>query len=220
MVTPPYEMKIDCGRDAQGRILVPDMVVFLDTETDGLPRDERSSAASVRKNWPHLVQLAWIVTDGEGNAVSRQSRIVRPEGFTIPGESSAIHGITEEVALREGLPLGAVMGEFRDVISGGPLLVGHNLWFDLNVVAEGMLDSGLDAGLLQYPGFCTMDGTVEICRLPPRTKPAPGSIYKRPRLSELYSFLFGEPYHGAHNAENDVEATAKCFWKLVRSGLI
>lgn len=194
--------------------------MFFDTETDGLPLDERFSAHSSKDNWPHLIQIAWIVTDAQGRTEGSGSRIVRPDGFTIPRISSEIHGITEEVAMEEGVPLKSVMEEFHEVIGSEPLLVGHNLWFDLNVVAASMLNCGLGDSLLFYPGFCTMDGTVEICKMPPRSKPAPGSIYKRPRLSELYSFLFGEPYTGAHDARNDVLATKKCFWELVKRKLI
>ena len=38
--------------------------------------------------------------------------------------------------------------------------------------------------------------------------------YKIPKLSELYEFLFKETFEGAHNAEADVTATARCYFKI------
>ena len=49
--------------------------------------------------------------------------------------------------------------------------------------------------------------TIHLCK-------AEGKIgYKYPRLEELYFKLFQENFD-AHNALNDVKATARCFWEL------
>jgi hypothetical protein len=37
---------------------------------------------------------------------------------------------------------------------------------------------------------------------------------------ELHRKLFGCDFEGAHDASFDVAATAKCFWELVRLGVI
>ena len=44
--------------------------------------------------------------------------------------------------------------------------------------------------------------------------------YKWPKLSELHIKLFGEDFKEAHNASVDINATAKCFWKMRKIGLI
>jgi DNA polymerase III epsilon subunit-like protein len=41
-------------------------IVFFDTETTGLPRDYNAPSSKL-DNWPRLVQLAWIVSDYDGN---------------------------------------------------------------------------------------------------------------------------------------------------------
>ena len=77
-------------------------ILFVDVETDGLP---------IRHNilehpdWPHIVQAAWIVSDGKGNIIRSASRIVKPVGFTIPAEAVAVHGITTKMAREQGYPL-------------------------------------------------------------------------------------------------------------------
>ena len=35
-----------------------------------------------------------------------------------------------------------------------------------------------------------------------------------PKLDELFKALFGYKFSNAHDAVYDIEATAKCFWRL------
>ena len=39
---------------------------------------------------------------------------------------------------------------------------------------------------------------------------------KRPKLQELYTFLFGKPFEGAHDAMADIRATKDCFLQLIK----
>ena len=39
-------------------------------------------------------------------------------------------------------------------------------------------------------------------------------------IAEVVQILFGTGFEDAHNALADVEATAKCFWKLKELGII
>lgn len=43
-----------------------------------------------------------------------------------------------------------------------------------------------------------------------------GGKFKLPTLTELHEFLFNQPFAEAHNATADVEATARCFFELIR----
>jgi len=59
---------------------------------------------------------------------------------------------------------------------------------------------------------CTED-TAKLCQLPGGR----GGKFKLPTLTELHQYLFGEPFNEAHNATADVEATARCFFELLRT---
>ena len=65
---------------------------FFDTETTGLPRDYNAPSSKL-DNWHRLVQLAWIVSDCDGNVISSENHIIIPNGFEIPSISASIHGI-------------------------------------------------------------------------------------------------------------------------------
>ncbi|WP_198935449.1 hypothetical protein [Chlorobium sp. KB01] len=88
------------------------MYLFFDTESTGLPRNWKAPVTDLN-NWPRLVQLAYLSFDGGGNQTGSGNYIVRPDGFSIPPEAAAIHGISTAQALAEGLELKRVM-EKRD----------------------------------------------------------------------------------------------------------
>ena len=59
-----------------------------------------------------------------------------------------------------------------------------------------------------------MEQTIEFCKLP-------GNYgYKFPKLSELYEILFKENFEDAHDATVDINATFRCFYKLVQENII
>jgi DNA polymerase-3 subunit epsilon len=102
--------------------------LFFDTETTGLPTNWKAPAGEA---WPHIVSLSWLLMSDADTVLSEGNYIVKPEGYTIPEESSRVHGITTETALQQGLPLKTVLGEFLQSCSLAGLLVAHNLSFDI-----------------------------------------------------------------------------------------
>ena len=61
-------------------------------------------------------------------------------------------------------------------------------------------------------GRAKEEGT-DFCQLPGGR----GGKFKFPTLVELNNFLFNENFDEAHNATADVEATARCFFELLRN---
>ena len=72
-------------------------VLCFDTETTGLWKNPKAQITD-DKNWPHIVQLAWILLDMEtGRVISSNSFIIKmANDQKIPVESTKIHGITNE----------------------------------------------------------------------------------------------------------------------------
>jgi DNA polymerase-3 subunit epsilon len=189
------------------------MYLFFDTETTGLPVSWKAPVTDLR-NWPRLVQLAFLYYDKNGNKVSGGDFIIRPEGFTIPADASRIHGISTERALREGKPLTTVLQHFQSLISQAEVLVAHNMSFDEKIVGAEFLRVGMHNSVESKRKFCTMQSTTTFCALN-----GPYG-YKWPKLSELHYKLFRSGFDEAHNAAVDINATAKCFWELKRIGVI
>lgn len=187
------------------------MFLIFDTETTGLPKNWKAPITD-SDNWPRMVQLAWQLHDERGALVSSGNYIVRPDGFDIPYNAAKIHGITTERAQRDGKPLCDVLAAFAVDLSRTKYAVGHNVEFDISVVAAEQFRDGCDHEILQQLSkLDTKDLSVDFCQLPG----GKGGKYKWPTLTELHQKLFSEPFADAHDAAYDVDATARCFFGLI-----
>lgn len=189
------------------------MYLFFDTETTGLPRNWKAPVSDL-SNWPRLVQLAWMLFDGQGQMVQSRNVIIRPQNFSIPEGSSRIHGITTERAMTEGVELQPVLLQFDEMIRQSSCLVAHNMSFDEKIIGAEFLRSGIPNSIPSKKKICTMQATTDFCALH-----GPYG-YKWPKLSELHYKLFQTHFDEAHNAAVDITITAKCFWELKRKGVL
>jgi DNA polymerase III subunit epsilon len=189
------------------------MYLFFDTETTGLPRNWKAPVTDLN-NWPRLVQLAYLFYDRNGNKISGNDHIIKPDGYTIPTDSSKIHGISTEKANQEGKALLTVLIDFQSLINQAEYLVAHNMSFDEKIVGAEFLRFKMQDSIASKRRICTMQSTTNFCALD-----GPYG-YKWPKLSELHYKLFRTGFEEAHNAAVDINATAKCFWELKRLGII
>lgn len=196
-------------------LLVFFMFLFFDTETTGLPKDWNAPVEQV-ENWPRLVQLAWLVYDYDERQVEEQEYIIRPEGFLIPSQSSDVHGITTEIAMKEGSNLHNVLAEFAAAIEDADFLVAHNMNFDEKIVGAEFLRNGISNRLFDKKRICTMLSSVDFCKISSNS----GERYKWPKLSELHTILFGKDFQDAHDAFVDTSACARCFFELRKRKVI
>ncbi len=195
--------------------------IIFDTETTGLPQNKWRGALHGPRNWPDLVSICWLVYDEDWDLVRKEYHVVRPQGWTIPDEASAIHGVTQAVAEASGEPLAAVLGRFAEDLKTARLLVAHNMIFDKNVV-QGAYKWRLGVEPAEFwPAaereFCTMEASRDLLRLPWKGPSHPGKpvTYKPPRLAELWSYVFpGTNQPTAHNSEGDALATAAIYMKM------
>jgi len=189
------------------------MYLFFDTETTGLPRNWKAPVSDL-SNWPRLVQLAYLYYDKNGNKISGDDHIIKPDGFAIPVDASRIHGISTDRANSEGEALQPILQEFQSLMSKSEFLVAHNISFDEKIVGAEFLRNNMPDGISTKKRICTMKSTTNFCAID-----GPYG-YKWPKLSELHYKLFRTGFEEAHNAAVDITATAKCFWELKRLGEI
>ncbi len=188
------------------------MYLIFDTETTGLPKDWNAPITD-SDNWPRAIQIAWQLHDDMGNCIEHQDYLIRPDGFDIPFDAERIHGISTELAQRDGLPLGEVLGKFKAALEKTKFVVGQNVGFDVNIMGAEFhrLDVANQLQELPVLDTCT-ETTAQLCQIPGGR----GGRFKLPTLTELHQYLFNQPFAEAHNATADVEATTRCFFELVR----
>ena len=187
--------------------------LFFDTETSGIPRNYKAPVTDLA-NWPRMVQLAWVLTDAQGNDITSAEHIVKPDGYTIPNAAAKIHGITTAIALRDGVELSIALDAMNDDLRQATTLIAHNMAFDEKILGEEFLRAGRKNAVASKPRLCTMQSSTHFCQLP-----GPYG-FKWPSLQELYTKLFNEKFDGAHRAMTDVRACARCYFELKRRGVM
>jgi DNA polymerase-3 subunit epsilon len=189
------------------------MILFFDTETTGLPKKWKAPVTDL-DNWPRLVQLAYLVYDFDGNLIHSCNEIVKPDGFTIPLDTSKVHGITTDIANQRGSKIEEVFELFSIHLKRAKVIVAHNMAYDEKIIGSELIRLGFQNILDEKVKICTMESTVDLCKIN-----GPYG-YKWPKLEELHRFLFNHDFNGAHDALADIQATAKCFWEMFDRKLI
>jgi DNA polymerase-3 subunit alpha len=191
------------------------MFLIFDTETTGLPKRDNAPINEV-DNWPRVVQIAWQLHQSNGNLLEYGNVLIRPEGFEIPYSAEKVHGISTEKALKQGIPLSEALDMFNTLLGKAKILVGHHIRFDINALGAEFIRTKTETSFLNLKQVCTMNSSTDYLKIPGGR----GGKFKPPKLMELYEYLFEEQFPEAHNAAADVEATARCFFELLRRKII
>jgi DNA polymerase III subunit epsilon len=188
---------------------VKEYLLFVDTETSGLPKDW-SKPYSERGNWPHLVQVAWVLYARDGQQIKEENFYIKASDYEMSPVSQRIHGISREFLQEKGHDRNEVMLRLQqDLLHYQPLVVGHFMQLDYHMLGMGFYRAGLDNPLQDLPNYCTMLGTSHFIR---------EARNRHMRLGELYLRLFQETLENEHDALVDALATARCFFELWRKG--
>ena len=189
------------------------MYLIFDTETTGLPK-RWDAPITDSNNWPRCVQIAWQLHDAFGKIIEHQDFLITPDGYNIPYDAEKVHGISTALAEAEGIPLADLLHRFNTVLSKTTFIVGQNLKFDINIMGAEFHRAGIATQMSTIPVLdtCT-ETTAALLKLPGGR----GGKFKLPTLTELHQYLFNKPFNEAHNATADVEATARCFFELIRT---
>lgn len=179
--------------------------LVLDTETTGLP--PRYALPNASEIWEccRLVQVAWELYDNNGNHISSECYIVKPEGFEIPESSTKIHGISTEHAQQHGIALSFIWSRLFEILPRVKKLVAHNMSFDDRVMQSEMYRS---TDQLSQIVLNEWNRKEKVCTM--MTAHTPGR--KWAKLTELYETYFGvKPSGTMHRADADVRACADIF---------
>lgn len=180
------------------------LINVFDTETTGIPDWKNPSEAG---HQPHIVEIASLLCDAAGNVIDRFQAIVRPSGWEITPENSAIHGISHEQAMDEGIPETEALDGFLALHARASIRTAHNATFDDRIIRIAMsryynkdlADSFKDT----TEKYCTCSKSREAV-----------GLGKLPTLAEAYKHFTGQDLVEAHRAMPDAEACARIYFAL------
>lgn len=188
--------------------------LFFDTETTSLPL---WGEPSDDPRQPHIVQLAAKLVNLENfRVLSAMSTIVKPSGWVIPTDTIEVHGIDNHTANDFGIPEISAVGKFWGMYELCDLVVAHNASFDDRIIRIALKRFFPDPKEPSWadvwkekPRFCTAKESTQILKLPPTARMRGG--FKKPKLSEAYSFFTNKNLMGAHDALVDVDACIEVY---------
>lgn len=201
--------------------------------------------ASDESKWPHSVQFCYILYDNHNQTAKIVNEILRlPEGVQISAQSEAIHKIslsqtqgqtkktinpkTGKEIMTYHPEIGGVLHEFMRDFEKADVIVAHNLKFDRNMLLVEMdrLRKRKEPGFEVFEEyiqklysnkkeFCTANFGADFCKIKAINKYGK-EYYKMPRLSGLYTHLFGysPDEEKLHDALIDVIICMRCFYKI------
>lgn len=180
-------------------------LLFIDTETSGIPQ-RWNRPYSDGKNWPNVIQVAWIVYALDGTEIKRTSKYIYETDIDITARSYDVHGITHDFLKEHGDKRKIVLRKLaHDIQKYKPLIIGHFVELDVQVLSADYYRANLPNPFFSQSFFCTMLDSEKYA-----TNPSVNYL----RLPQLHEYVFDIPLTEIHEAEQDASATAKCFFEL------
>ena len=190
--------------------------IFYDTETTGLPLFKEPSE---HPDQPHIVQIAAVLVDLDTRKeISSMNVIVRPDGWDIPSEVTAVHGITTEFAREVGVPESIAVGMFMELWNHN-LRIAHNETFDARILRIALMRHEDQATADDWKAGqtqCTAQLSPPILKLPPteKMKAVGRNHHKTANLGDAYRHFTGKEIENAHSALADVKACMDVFFAI------
>lgn len=182
-------------------------IIFLDTETTGLPIMEGYNKYYDPKEIKYyknsrIIELGYVITKEETKL--QYSTLVKTKVI----KNTDVHGITSEMTRKHGKPIETVLDDLLLHINTHNVdtIVCHNAPFDISVLLSECYRAEkefLAKKLKTLNVICTMETAKTVL-----------TLYKNPKLNDLYELLFKEKHNQDHRALNDAIMCQKCFFKL------
>lgn len=190
------------------------MILIWDVESSGLWRDELPLDDPSQ---PHLLQLACKLVEsdlvaGQSICRGRYSAIIKPDGWSIEPQAEAVHGISERLANRVGVPVKAALIAFRTFGILASRAVAHHVNFDRRVMTNTFRRANSEAAWFgaRTEFVCTMERSTDVVGI----RGEFGN--KFPTLEEAHRhFHPGLNFTSRHDAEEDLAACEDIYWALV-----
>ncbi len=215
-----YERVMETGGDPASDA-VEKYVVF-DTETTGIflyRLGDGSPAPADGQGQPRLASFAAIITDADGNEMSREKHYIRPDGWSMPqgelpsGKPAAgkINGLTDEFLTENGVDVEYVLDLWEGYIARGLIPAAFNAQFDAKMMRAELRRAGRDDLFEQTKQTCIMRAM--------KPYKEQGMVLNRGyvKLSVACDF-FGIVNDNPHDAMADTEATVELLKILIRDG--
>ncbi len=208
---------------------LPYNILFVDTETTGLPLRGKPHD---NPEQPYITELGAIL-DVQGREALVIDTLVLPEAWPFRKDkfgqitdrlidpiASELTGITEDMCYQRGIPIADAIEAYMIAAANADFIVAHNTAFDgpqMEMEFARLQPNQPYANVhCGKPLFCTMKALTPVLKLPKKDGRAGN---KWPKLEEAWFYFFQTPMEKAHSAIHDIRNTRTIFYESVKLGL-
>ncbi len=186
-----------------------DLIMIFDVETNGKLKNFNTPFYDLSQV-PDLLQIAWIITDGE-KILGSESSWIKNDSLKIKRKIRELTGIKKETLMKIGRPINVVLDLFQKDLSRVKTLVAHNIEFDVKIVKAAFFSQGIPLDLSEKELVCTMKLSFKH-----KSSIPDFDENKWLKLAELFAKFFpdAEQDFQFHNSVIDAFSTYHIFRKL------
>lgn len=186
------------------------MYAVIDTEGSGLFDFKRPADGDGQ---PRLAELVMIFCDEQLNVTNEYQAYIRPDGWEMTPEATAVNNLTTEHLLDKGVPIAEALAVYQSaVVDDDRVIVAHNAQHDCKQIRAELRRAGLPDLFEQTRNICTMRG----CMGKVKKQSGKGGF---PSLSDACAhFEIAQP-DGAHRALADARACLEVLRNLIALGI-
>lgn len=131
----------------------------IDTEGSGLFKYKDATGKPVPADdpsQPRLAALSMILLDADLKVVEEYHALVKPDGWSMTAEATAVNGLTDERLMAEGQPVGHILDVYTQAIREGRAVVAFNAQHDLKQMRAELRRAGRDDLFMLTKNVCVM----------------------------------------------------------------
>lgn len=192
--------------------------LVLDCETSGLHMFAKKGEPPIPADAPGQPRLCGVTMIPIGPDLEPDdeiiSTLIRPNGWEITPDITAINGLTTEQCAITGIDVEGVLLEYtRFVRDEKTIVVAFNAQFDTKIMRGELRRIGMDDLFELTPNICTMRGSMKLGVQKRREKK--GGF---PKLSDVYWHFFEREPTDQHTSMGDAQSCLAIFRRLVSMG--
>jgi DNA polymerase III epsilon subunit-like protein len=184
--------------------------LIIDIESTGLiPKDANYFELT---KMPHIIQLSWIITDGD-DILFKESSLIK-EVPTIEKSIELYTGIDNDLCEMIGRPLEVMAKLLIRDLNKVKTIVSHNIDFDMNLLKSILFKCGIPFNFNNYNLFCTMKEGLKVRKFIEGYE-----VDQWLKLEALFTLLYPKvelSKNNLHNSDYDVLMVYKCYTKLMK----
>lgn len=187
--------------------------LIIDTETSGLFDFRKPADADGQ---PRMCGVTMIpVTDEDDFDIAEgYTVLIKPDGWTVSPEITAINGLTTERCEAEGVPVREALDIYSEFIKAGRVVVAYNAQFDTKVLRGELRRAEMDDLFEQTPNICAMRACKAL-----GIEKAGAKKGGFPKLSDAYRHFYREDPPEQHTSLSDATTCLMVFKHLVKLGI-